>query len=86
MVKQNLRKHEVLGLFYQFLAATCIGYGIHQAVWLAVRSVYYKTLTPVNGAEWLLFPILFGVGAVLWSLGSVELKEAQPGYGVERRK
>jgi hypothetical protein len=84
MVAQNLRRHEVLGLVYQFLGATCIGIGIYYAVWAATRSAYYRTLITVRGWEWLLFPLLFGVGAILWSLGRIELKEAQPGYGVRR--
>jgi hypothetical protein len=84
MVQQNLRKHEIIGLFYQFLGATSVGIGMYYAVWAGVRSVYYKQIALVSGSEWLLFPLLFGVGAVLWSLGVVELKEAQPGYGVKR--
>lgn len=81
-MKKNLRQHEVLGLFYQFLGATSIGIGIYQSVWAAVRSIHYRTLTLVSGSEWLLFPLLFGVGGVLWSLGAIELKEAKPGYEV----
>ena len=84
MVKQNLRKHEVLGLVYQFLGATCIGIGIYWSMWAAVRTLHYRSLTLVSGSEWLLFPLLFGMGGILWSLGSIELKEAEPGYGVKR--
>jgi hypothetical protein len=84
MVAQNLRRHEVLGLVYQFLGASSIGIGIYYAVWAATRSIYYRSVATVSGWEWLLFPLLFGVGAVLWSLGHIELKEAQPGYGVRK--
>lgn len=84
MAAQNLRRHEVLGLVYQFLGATAIGIGVHFAAWAAVRSLFYRELANVRGAEWLLFPLLFGTGAVLWSLGKIELKEAQPGYGVRK--
>ena len=80
----NLRRHEVLGLVYQFLGASCVGIGIYYAVWAGTRSIFYRTLSPVAGAEWLLFPLLFGIGAILWTLGSIEVKEAQPGYGRRR--
>ncbi len=83
---QNLRRHEILGLLYQFLGATCVGIGVYQAVWMGVRSIHYRTLVPVQGLEWLLFPLLFGLGGVLWSLGKVELKEAAPGYGVAAKR
>ncbi len=80
MVRGSFRTHEILGLLYQFLGATSIGLGLYATVWLATRSIAYRTITPASGAEWLLFPLLFGVGALLWSLGSIELKEAKPGY------
>jgi len=80
----NLRRHEVLGLIYQFLGASCVGTGIYYATWAGTRSIFYRSLASVSGAEWLLFPLLFGVGAVLWSLGTIELKEAEPGYGRRR--
>jgi len=84
-MKQNLRRHEILGLFYQFLGATCVGMGIYWAVWAGTRSIVARQPILVTGSEWLLFPLLFGLGGVLWSLGSVELKEATPGYGGKRR-
>lgn len=80
MTKQNLQWHEVLGLLYQFLGATCIGLGIYWATWAGVRSVFYRSLTLVSGWEWAYFPLLFGIGGVLWSLGTIEVKEATPGY------
>ncbi len=84
MSMQNLRRHEVLGLFYHFLGATCVGIGIYYAVWAATRSIFYRSLSLVQGWEWLVFPFLFGLGAVLWTLGSIEVKEAKPGYGFKR--
>lgn len=79
--KANLRKHEVLGLFYQFLGATCIGIGIYHAVWFAIRPLYFKSLAlQISNSEWWFFPLFFGLGGLLWSLGSIELKEALPGH------
>lgn len=83
-MKQNLRGHEILGLFYQFLGATCVGIGIYLATWFAVRSIYYSSLILTQGWEWVTFPIFFGIGGVLWTLGAIEVKEAQPGYGRRR--
>ena len=85
MGMRNLRKHEVLGVLYHFLGATCIGLGIYYAVWAATRNIVNRTLTMPQGWEWLAFPILFGFGAVLWTFGSIEVKEAQPGYGFRRK-
>ena len=77
----NLRKHELLGLFYQFIGATCIGIGIYFSVWFGVRPVVYESVAlAVNGIEWLFFPLFFGLGGLLWSLGSIEVKEALPGH------
>lgn len=80
----NLRKHELLGLFLQFLGATSIGMGIYQAIWFATRPLLYDSVTmTIQGGEWWMFPLFFGVGALLWSLGNIEVKEALPGH---RRK
>jgi hypothetical protein len=74
----GMRKHEVFGLLYQFLGATCIGIGIYNAVWYAIRPIKYGMTALPQGGEWLIFPFFFGVGAVLWSLGSIELKDVEP--------
>lgn len=80
-MEKGLRKHELLGLLYQFIGATSIGIGIYFAIWFGVRPVVYRsTEFAVSGTEWLLFPLLFGLGAVLWTLGNVEVKEAIPGH------
>jgi len=84
VVKQNLRQHEILGLFYQFLGATSVGIGIYWSVWAGTRSILLRQPSLVAGSEWLLFPLLFGLGGLLWSFGAIELKEAKPGYGVRR--
>jgi hypothetical protein len=74
-----MRKHEVLGLVYQFLGATSIGIGIYSAVWYAVRPIKFASLTAMPaGWEWISFPLFFGLGGVLWSLGSVEIKDIPP--------
>jgi hypothetical protein len=80
----TMRKHEVLGIVYQFLGATSIGIGIFNAVWYAVRPIKFGSLTVLpSGLEWASFPLFFGLGAVLWTLGSIELKDVEP---TSRRK
>lgn len=76
----RLRKNELWGLFYQFIGATTIGAGIYYAVWAAVRSIYYKTIMTPSTIEYLLFAVFFGIGAVLYSFGSIEIKEVQPSH------
>jgi len=80
----NLRKNEVWGLIYQFIGATSIGAGIYYAVWAAVRSIYYRTLMTPSGWEYLLFALFFGVGAILYSFGSIEIKEVPPSHKKRR--
>ena len=75
----NMKKHEVLGLVYQFLGATSMGIGIFTAVWYAVRPLKFGSLSALPaGMDWVVFPLFFGIGAVLWSLGSIELKDVEP--------
>jgi hypothetical protein len=76
----NLRTHEIIGLTLQFLAGTLFGVGMYIAVWGASRPIFYGSLEYlIQGKEFLMFPLLFGTSAVLWSLGAIELKEALPG-------
>jgi hypothetical protein len=75
----TMRKHEVLGLCYQFLGATSIGIGIYNAVWYAVRPIKFGSLSFVpTGWDWAVFPLFFGLGAVLFTLGTIEIKDVEP--------
>jgi hypothetical protein len=76
----NLRRHEYMGLMLIFLSGTLIGLGLYITIWGAVRPLYYDNLDYlIQGKELLLFPLFYGLGFVLWSLGKIELKEAMPG-------
>ncbi len=78
--QHNLRKHEVLGLIFIFIAASLFGLGLYLTFWGANRPIFYGSLDYLlKGKELLLFPLLYGTAAVLWVLGSIELKEATPG-------
>ncbi len=80
VTKSNLRKHELLGLFYQLISGTCFGLGVYYAFWSAVRPLYFNSLKySISGKDYLIFPLFFGLSFVLWSLGRIELKEAKPG-------
>ena len=69
-----LRKKEALSIFYRVLGATSLGIGFYFALWFAVRPLYYRSMTyAIAGSEWLLFPLLFGLGALFWTLGTIEL-------------
>lgn len=78
--RHNLRKHEVLGLVFLFLAGSLFGLGLYLTFWAANRPIFYGSLDYLlHGKELLLFPILYGLAAVLWAVGWIELKEATPG-------
>jgi len=78
--RHNLRKHEVLGLIFIFIAASLFGLGLYLTFWGANRPIFYGSLDYLlKGKELLIFPLLYGTAAVLWVLGSIELKEAMPG-------
>ncbi len=75
----TMRKHELLGLLYQFLGATSIGIGLYNAMWYAVRPIKMSNLNFMpTGWDWAIFPLFFGLGAVLWTLGTIELKDVEP--------
>lgn len=75
------RPNEWWGLLLQFLGATSISIGLYWAVWFAVRPLYYRDLTyAIRGAEWLVLPLLFGLGGLLWVGGRIELRDALPSH------
>ena len=78
--RHNLRKHEILGLVFLFIAGSLLGVGLYLTFWGANRPIFYGSLDYLlKGKELLLFPLLYGTAAVLWALGRIELKEATPG-------
>jgi len=78
--KHNLRKHEILGLVFLFIAGSLLGLGLYLTAWAAYRPIFYgSSAYLLKGKELLLFPLIFGTAAVLWALGRIELKEAMPG-------
>ncbi|MFC1690865.1 hypothetical protein ACFL0W_01680 [Nanoarchaeota archaeon] len=73
----NLRKHEIIGLIMLFLAGTCFGAGIYITFYMA--NFYGELNQILRGGGFVIFPLFFGVGSVLWALGKIELKYVTPG-------
>lgn len=84
-MQHNLRRHEVIGLVLVFLGATSIGVGIYLTLLGAVgRPLLYQSSDYfIKGKEFILFPLFYGIGALLMALGKIELKEAMPGKNRE---
>lgn len=80
MVKHNLRKHEAIGLILVFTGATWLGFGIYGTL-LAANRLLLTQVPLIAGKELLLFPLFYGVGALLLFFGNIELREALPGKG-----
>ena len=72
-MQHNLRNHEIAGLSLVFIGATSIGIGLYYIVMNALRS------RGVFGKEIIIFPILFGLGVLIFELGKIELKDVEPG-------
>jgi hypothetical protein len=79
VIKHNLRKHELMGLFLKFLGTTCYGIGLFTAFANALRPVIMSgTAVTLSFTDVLLYMLFFGVGAILNALGEIELKESLP--------
>ena len=73
----NIRKHEAMGLLLIFAGASWLGFGLYATILAANRLVTQAPL--IRGTELLIFPVFYGVAAVLLALGKIELKEMLPG-------
>ncbi|MBN2567569.1 hypothetical protein JXB02_05810 [Candidatus Woesearchaeota archaeon] len=79
-ITHNLKRHELVGILLVFLAGICLGFGLYVVQWFANRPLYYGSLDYLPaGRDFLLIVLFFGVGAVLWVLGKIELRETLPG-------
>ncbi len=74
----NLRKHEHMGLLMIFLGASWLGLGLYSTL-LAANRLLLAQVPLIAGKELLIFPIFYGLGALLVTLGNIELREALPG-------
>ena len=76
-MNKNLRVHEVIGLILIFLGTTCLGIGLYITIYVGVGQ--FMGEVELRGIDYLLFPLFFGVGSLLYSLGKIELKGVVPG-------
>ena len=83
MVKHNVKHHEAIGLFLVFLGATWLGFALYGTL-LASNRMLLAQVPLIAGKELLIFPIFYGLGALLMTLGFIELKEMLPGKGRRR--
>jgi hypothetical protein len=78
MVRLNIRHHEFIGLFLVFIGATWLGFALYGTM-LAANRLLLANVPLLSGNELFVFPIFYGLGAVLLVLGLIELKEVLPG-------
>lgn len=83
MARMNLKQHEFIGLFLIFVGATWLGFALYGTL-LAANRLLLANVPLLVGKELLIFPIFYGLGALLFVLGSIELREAMPGKGRKR--
>jgi len=79
-MKHNLRAHEAIGLFLIFLGATWLGFGLYGTL-LAANRLLLAQVPLIAGKELIVFPLFYGLGALMIALGKIELREALPGKG-----
>lgn len=84
MAKHNVKQHEAVGLFLVFLGATWLGFGIY-GTFLAANRLLLASVPLIAGKELLIFPIFYGLGALMFTFGQIELKEALPGKNRRRK-
>jgi len=78
MARANLKQHEFIGLFLIFVGATWLGFALYGTL-LAANRLLLTNVPLLVGKELLIFPLFYGLGALLLVLGSIELREATPG-------
>lgn len=75
--KKNMRQHELIGALLIFVGATWLGAGVYATLLAANRLLIDVPI--LSQSELLIFPIFFGLGALLIMFGIIELKEMLPG-------
>jgi hypothetical protein len=78
MPRTNLKQHEFIGLFLIFVGATWLGFALYGTL-LAANRLLLANIPLLAGKELLIFPIFYGLGALLIALGKIELREVKPG-------
>jgi hypothetical protein len=77
-MNHNMKKHEHIGLLLVFFGATWLGFALYGTL-LAANRMLIQNMPLIAGKELLIFPMFYGIGAVLLMLGLIELRELRPG-------
>ena len=72
-----MRKHEHMGLLLIFIGAAWLGWTFYTTL-LIVNGISMGLPAP-TGLRWALIPIFYGLGATIFMLGTIEIKELLPG-------
>ena len=79
-MKHNVKLQEFMGLFLIFLGATWLGFGVYGTL-LAANRLLLAQVPLIAGKELIVFPLFYGLGALMIAFGKIELREALPGKG-----
>ena len=74
-MKLNLKTNECIGLFLIFLGASWFGFALYGTLLAANRQV--AAIPLIAGKELFIFPIFYGLSALLVILGNKELKKLE---------
>lgn len=81
--RHNIRIHEFIGLILVFIGATWLGFALYGTM-LAADRLLLAQVPLIAGKELLIFPIFYGLSALMITMGLIELREATPGKGRRR--
>jgi hypothetical protein len=79
-MKTNLKKHELAGLFLVFVGSTWLGIGLYSTL-LAANRILLANVPLISGKDLIIFPLFYGLSALMFVMGKIELREAMPGKG-----
>jgi hypothetical protein len=77
-MRHNMKKHEHIGLLLIFLGTTWFGFALYGTL-LAANRMLVQNMPLIAGKELLLFPMFYGISAVIFMMGIIELRELKPG-------
>ncbi len=74
-MKFNLKTNECVGLFLVFMGASWFGFAMYGTLLAANRQI--AAIPLIAGKELFIFPIFYGLSALLMTLGWKELKNLE---------
>ncbi len=76
--KKNMMIHEIIGAILIFIGVSWLGVGLYYTISVAIDSNAGFLLWG-STAIWAIFPLFYGLGALLVMFGIIELRELLPG-------